>query len=52
MTNNNVFQTERLILRPFTTADDEGTLRQFKVSKGELVDRVRYAILAEDYFAN
>jgi len=27
----------------------EGTLRQCKVSRGELVDRVRYAILAEDW---
>jgi len=29
----------------------EGTLRQNKVRNGELADSVRYAILAEDYFA-
>jgi len=29
----------------------EGTLRQCKVRRGELADSVRYAILAEDYYA-
>ena len=28
----------------------EGTLRQCKIRRGELVDSVRYAILTEDYF--
>jgi ribosomal-protein-alanine N-acetyltransferase len=30
----------------------EGTSRQCKIRNGELVDRVHYAIIAEDYFSN